>query len=118
MGRGRQRPDRQGGVPPAVAALGVVAKDTVCDFVFDDYDFDGGGEIEYKEYIRCSRPASERSAPAMDLFKKWDDDGSGGVDRKEFCRAIRSLGFDAPQEDLDALFDEMDGDTGLWTSRS
>ena len=41
---------------------------------FADYDFDGGGEIEYPEYIRYTlRDAIARSmGKVMDLFKKFD----------------------------------------------
>ena len=83
-----------------------------CDAAFDDYDLDGGGEIEYPEYIRYTlRDAIARSmGKVMDLFKEIDVDHSGQIDKKEFRKAIRTLGFEAPTEDLDHLFDEVDVD--------
>ena len=86
--------------------------DAACDAAFDDYDFDGGGEIEYSEYIRYSlRDAIARSmSKVMDVFTKFDTDHSGKIEQKEFRRAIRSIGFDAPTEALDGLFNEIDKD--------
>ena len=41
-----------------------------------------------------------------------DTDGDGEVSRAEFHRAMPELGFDAPKEAVDALFDEWDRDGG------
>jgi calcium-binding protein CML len=96
----------------AVKALGLVTDitDEACDAAFDEFDYDGGGSIEYSEYIRYSlRDAIARNmARVMDLFKKFDTDHSGQVDKKEFRKAIGMLGFDAPTADIDHLFDEVD----------
>ena len=125
----------------AMKELGLYHSDAVCDSAFNDYDFDDSGEIAYSEYIRYSlRDALARSlGRVMDLFKKWDTcgrsasnagaccdlvpprtrsslavgrDHSGTIDKKEFRASIRKMGFDAPKEDLDSLFDEVDADGG------
>ena len=44
------------------------------------------------------------------MFRSWDDDESGQVSKKEFRTALRQLGFDAPREVFDELFDELDRD--------
>ena len=48
----------------------------------------------------------------LDLFRQWDVDGDGQVSKKEFRRAMKVLGFDAPREELDGLFDSFDPDGG------
>ena len=47
---------------------------------------------------------------AIDLFRSWDADGNGLVDAAEFREAVRSLGYDAPRSDVDALFASFDVD--------
>ena len=91
-----------------------VPSDAMCDLVFDEFDADGSGEVEYGEYIRFSlRDAIARSiAKVMDLFKKFDVDHNGTIDKKEFRKALRALGFDAPKAAVDSLFDEVDTDGG------
>ena len=42
----------------------------------------------------------------IDLFREWDTDGDGSVSRKEFRVAMPRLGFDVPEKDIDALFNE------------
>ena len=39
-------------------------------------------------------------ARVIDIFRDWDEDFSGTIDRKEFRKAIKSLGFDAPREEV------------------
>ena len=46
----------------------------------------------------------------VDLFRQWDEDGSGEIDRDEFAEAIVALGYEAPREDVDRLFDRFDRD--------
>lgn len=78
--------------------------------VFDGYDFDKSGRIEYHEYMKYNlRDALARSAGrVVDLFHSWDDDGSGSITKKEFRAALRKSGFDAPTGAMNALFDELD----------
>ena len=91
----------------AVGALGIEADDDVVGIVFRGYDRDDSGEIAYVEYMRYAlRDGLRRSAQrVIDLFRRWDVDGSNSVDRREFRRAIRHVGFDVGDEELDALFD-------------
>jgi len=51
--------------------------------------------------------AVETSGAAMEAF---DTDGSGRLSKDEFALAIQSIGFDAPRDELDAIFDQMDAD--------
>ena len=44
------------------------------------------------------------------MFKTWDRDGGGTVSRKEFRLWWPKIGYEAPVEDLNALFDEFDVD--------
>ena len=53
---------------------------------------------------------ASKAARVSDLFKLWDLDGNGYIDRDEFHRAFSALGYAAPQVDIDAVFDQMDGD--------
>jgi len=46
----------------------------------------------------------------IDLFHEWDTNGDGTVTKKEFRKAMPVLGFDAPKEEVDALFDQFDND--------
>lgn len=52
------------------------------------------------------------AARVIDLFHEWDDDGSGTIDKKEFRQALKAMGVDADQEDINALFDTFDADGG------
>lgn len=108
----------------AVAALGwdqrdIVSKLTttwtagdVVDSVFEEYDRDRSGQIEYHEYIRhVLRTCLQRQCGrVMDLFRQWDEDRSGTVDKDEFIRAVSAIGVDAPQSELEAMFSEVDAD--------
>ena len=46
----------------------------------------------------------------MDVFRKFDADGSGTIEKGEFRNAIAKMGFDAPDDCIDELFDEVDDD--------
>lgn len=46
----------------------------------------------------------------IDLFRDWDVDGDGQVTMKEFRSALRTLGYDGPREEADALFRFLDKD--------
>ena len=63
-------------------------------------------------YVRFSlREALAKSLTrVIDLFKKWDEDDDGAVSKKEFRRAIKTIGFDAPREEVDRVFDSIDED--------
>lgn len=45
-----------------------------------------------------------------DVYASWDKDGGGSVSRKEFRLWWPTIGYDAPVEDIDGLFDEFDAD--------
>ena len=45
-----------------------------------------------------------------DVYASWDKDGGGSVSRKEFRLWWPTIGYDAPVDDIDALFDEFDAD--------
>ena len=97
----------------AVRALGIVVDDDVVEIVFDEHDHDHSGSLEYVEFLRYAlRDGLKRCAMRIiDLLRKWDLDNSQSVDRREFRRAIRGIGFDAPPEEVDRLFAEMDADS-------
>ena len=44
----------------------------------------------------------------MDLFREWDEDNNGHVTRKEFNKAMRLLGFEVADAEIDLLFDSWD----------
>lgn len=44
------------------------------------------------------------------LYKKWDRNGGGSVSRKEFRDWWPTVGYEAPVDDLNNLFDEFDVD--------
>lgn len=46
----------------------------------------------------------------IDVFRQMDDDESGLIDRSEFRKAIKEMGCDAPDADIDALFRSFDFD--------
>ena len=45
-----------------------------------------------------------------DLFRRWDVDGDGCIRNDEFFEAVWALGYEAPREETDALFESFDGD--------
>ena len=79
---------------------------------FDALDLNGNGKIDMHEYLKASlRDVLSLSVTrVLDLLVAWDTDRSGDVSRREFRRAIRGLGFDCGQREVDAIFDEMDVD--------
>jgi Ca2+-binding EF-hand superfamily protein len=79
---------------------------------FEELDRNHNGRIEIHEYLMFSlRDALSRSVTrVLDLLQAWDDDGSGDISKKEFRQAIKALGFEARQKEVDAVFDEMDND--------
>ena len=52
----------------------------------------------------------QNAVRVIDIFREWDDDGDGLVSKKEFRNAIAALGYDAPREDVDAVFKAFDAD--------
>ena len=46
----------------------------------------------------------------VDLFIQWDDDLDGSITKKEFRKAIRAFGFNAQDDELDAVFNSFDAD--------
>jgi len=46
----------------------------------------------------------------IDVFHSWDGNSSGSIDKVEFAQAIRKLGFEGPQHDIECAFDMFDGD--------
>ena len=53
---------------------------------------------------------AQHSTRVMTLFRKWDTDQNGLVDRTEFHHALKTLGLQAPSEEVDALFSSYDKD--------
>lgn len=51
-----------------------------------------------------------QQAVNTDVFKCWDKDGGGSVSRKEFRLWWPRIGYEAPMEALNELFDEFDVD--------
>ncbi|KOO28075.1 calmodulin 2-like protein [Chrysochromulina tobinii] len=88
------------------------ATDEACDAIFDEFDEDCSGEIQYVEYIRASLRGALKTSftRVIDLFRKWDTDESGTIERAELHACLRAVGFDAPADVVDELFAEMDVD--------
>ena len=80
--------------------------------VFNEFDASGDGKVSHTEFLRFAfRDALARSATrVMDFFRSMDIDDSGTIGLEEFRAATRSLGFDVPHYELDAIFAEMDTD--------
>ena len=80
---------------------------------FKAMDTNQNGRIEMHEYLKFAlRDALVRSVTrVLDLLKSWDDDGSGDISKKEFRRAIKALGFDCRNREVDAVFEEFDDDS-------
>ena len=79
---------------------------------FTALDLNGNGYVDMSEYVQFAlRDTLGRDAArVMALFRSWDMDKTGWLDKKEFYAAILSLGFDATQQDSDAVFDALDDD--------
>jgi Ca2+-binding EF-hand superfamily protein len=76
--------------------------------VFDEFDFDGSGEVTRTEFIKyVLRDALAASAQqVMNLFRQFDQDGSGKIDKAEFRKVMGLLGFDIQYDDLNRVFDD------------
>ena len=77
---------------------------------FDEYDADGrdGNGAQRRGALPESLSAAHRRV--LDLLRAWDRDADRSVSREEFRQAVAALGFVAPAEDVDAVFDAMDED--------
>jgi hypothetical protein len=55
-------------------------------------------------------------APALTLlpapWTQWDDDLDGAISKREFRKAIRAFGFNAHDDELDAVFNSFDENGG------
>lgn len=51
-----------------------------------------------------------RNLKIGDVVRAWDRDGTGSVDMKEFRHHVKALGFKAKDDELDAVFLELDDD--------
>ena len=78
---------------------------------FDEMDADGSGSISVPEFIKFAlRDALSRAAGQVaDLLSMWDTDGDNMIDVDEFRKAVLALGFEAQDEEVDAIFEELDG---------
>ena len=94
----------------AIELLGVTVSKQDLDTIFNAYDRDGSGVLTYYEYIRLTlrNSLAKASKRVMDLFRSWDKDGSDSISRAEFRQAAHTIGFDAPDAEIDRCFDEMD----------
>ena len=96
----------------AVQSLGFEGPEQVPDIVFNEFDADGSGAVDYSEWLlKMLRDGLARNRRRLlDLFREWDSDNSGAVDKAEFAEGIRKAGFDAHQSEVDAIFDDLDAD--------
>ena len=71
--------------------------------------------VVYHEYIKHTlRKALEQSTvKVINWFRQIDVDKNGVITRDEWRRAISEVGFQAPVESVDELFDEIDR-CGAW----
>lgn len=69
---------------------------------------DGRGPVA--DQLRAILADKGFATTPVDLYRKWDKDGGGSVSRKEFRSWWPSVGYAAPVEDLNELFDEFDVD--------
>ena len=51
-----------------------------------------------------------RNLKLGDVVRAWDTDGNGSVDPAEFRQHVKGMGFKAPDDDIDEVFQELDGD--------
>ena len=55
--------------------------------------------------------AKTKGTRAADLLKKWDLKGDGVVSMSEFKQNIKTLGIEAKEEEVEELFNKLDGDS-------
>ena len=104
--------DATGSIPrssfaDALADLGVELPESQTDELFDRYDEDKGGSIDFNEFKALM--ADEKLAGvkpnrdvkfAMDLFKNFDADASGNIDKTEFRAIAKEIQADARRRNL------------------
>lgn len=68
------------------------------------------GAISYAEYMRhmLRRALAKSATRVITIFRLWDYDHNGSINKEEWRRVIKTVGFHAPREDVDALFDDID----------
>ena len=60
----------------------------------------------------------QQQVKLIELFRDWDDDGNGALDKKEMRHALAALGYTAPKEEIDGLFESIDEGASLSLSLS
>jgi len=58
--------------------------------IFDGFDSDGGGEIDFNEFLAASRFANPKVSrdEVVKIFNELDIDGGGGISFEEFCSGM------------------------------
>ena len=79
---------------------------------FDEADADGSGMIDRGEYLRLALvdALAKSKQRVLDLLDEVDSNRNRKVSQAEFRRAVRSLSFQASNEDIDRVFDAFDMD--------
>ena len=102
--------------------------------VFDHVDSDKGGTIGLEEFkslmgiatceedhrrhdsmsghvfLKILERSEEKRMNVLSLFHQFDPDDSGGLEKGEFVEAMRSLGLDLSEEEVQQVLDELDSD--------
>ena len=101
--------------PTAVAmrALGFEPKKEEIQNMILDVDDDGGGTIEYEEFLQMMTHKILYRDPKdeiMKAFRLFDDDETGKISFKNLKRVAKELGERMTDEELQEMIDEADRD--------
>ena len=74
---------------------------------------DGEGEIEFEKFITLLTPKvteEDSREDMMQLFSMFDDDKCGFITVRNLRRAIKELGIDVDEEELQKMIEVADAD--------
>lgn len=114
--------DKTGSIPTDVVGtilelLGQTLSEEELDDIFDEYDLDESGQLEFSEFVQLAsnyvEPEEDYDALRKELrevFMMYDKEAKGFIPVDMFKQILRELDGAVPEEELDDIIDEIDAD--------
>ncbi|KAL7066340.1 putative centrin protein [Cryptosporidium serpentis] len=97
----------------AMRALGFDIKKTQVLEIMREYDKNGSGYVDYKDFMEIMTQKILERDPKEEIlkaFKLFDDDNTGKISLKNLRRVARELGENISDDELQAMIEEFDKD--------
>eukprot|EP00511_Aplanochytrium_stocchinoi_P006757 CAMPEP_0204841112 /NCGR_PEP_ID=MMETSP1346-20131115/40697_1 /ASSEMBLY_ACC=CAM_ASM_000771 /TAXON_ID=215587 /ORGANISM="Aplanochytrium stocchinoi, Strain GSBS06" /LENGTH=173 /DNA_ID=CAMNT_0051979027 /DNA_START=228 /DNA_END=749 /DNA_ORIENTATION=+ len=97
----------------AIRALGFPIKKEEVLKLAAEYDREGTGRIEFRDFLEIMTEKITKRDPAEELekaFQLFDEDGSGKITLRNLRHIARELGENLSDDEMQAMIDEFDKD--------